>query len=599
MIRDLIRLVPAGQRRLLPRYFTAVVVMAVAQGLAYAALAPLLTAVFSARFGDAWKWTVGVGVALVVVAVCSYLQAMIGIRIGTVMMRDQRARLGDHLGALPLGWFSRATAGRASRVIISSTDETFRVFAHLVTPLISAVLVPVTVAVAMLWVDWRISLAMVLTAPVLYLVNRAGNVLFGRATEAQHDAAARANDQVIEFAQAQSVLRVFGGDASHERQLMGSLRDLRSAIRRALWASVPGLAVFSIVVQLTFLLLVWVIVALASDGALAVPTAIALFAVGSRFVEPLDKAAEMSTAIRRAKVAAGRVTALLDTPATAEPEVPAVPADAGVEFEGVRFAYRDDASPAATPGAPGAAASPTDHDDDAVIRGVDLTAPAGTTTAIVGPSGSGKTTMLRLAARFYEPQSGSIRLGGRDLRELGTETVLASVSLVFQDVYLFDQSVLENIRVGRPDATDAEVMAAARSARVDEIVERLPDGWHTRVGEGGAALSGGERQRVSVARALLKDAPVVLLDEATSALDPQNEAAVVQGIRELTRGRTVLVVAHRLPTIRHADQIVFLDAGRVVERGTHDELLAAGGRYADFWNQRSRASGWRLEPAAS
>lgn len=592
MIRDLIRLVPTDQRRLLPRYFTAVVVMAVAQGLAFSALAPLLTAVFSARFGDAWKWTGGVGVALVVVAVCSYLQAMTGIRIGTVMMRDQRARLGDHLGALPLGWFSRATAGRASRVIISSTDETFRVFAHLVTPLISAVLVPVTVAVAMLWVDWRISLTMVLTAPVLYLVNRAGNVLFGRATEAQHDAAARANDQVIEFAQAQSVLRVFGGDAAHERQLMGALRELRSAIRRALWASVPGLAVFSIVVQLTFLLLVWVIVALASDGQLAVPTAIALFAVGSRFVEPLDKAAEMSTAIRRAKVAAGRVTALLDTPATAEPEVPAVPADAGVVFEGVRFAYRADA-------APGAAGSPSLPDDDnAVIRGVDLTAPAGTTTAIVGPSGSGKTTMLRLAARFYDPQSGSIRLGGRDLRELGTETVLASVSLVFQDVYLFDQSVLENIRVGRPDATDDEVMAAARSARVDEIVERLPDGWHTRVGEGGAALSGGERQRVSVARALLKDAPVVLLDEATSALDPQNEAAVVQGIRELTRGRTVLVVAHRLPTIRHADQIVFLDGGRILERGTHDELLAAGGRYAEFWNQRTRASGWRLEPAA-
>ncbi|MFD2392809.1 ABC transporter ATP-binding protein [Dietzia aerolata] len=236
-----------------------------------------------------------------------------------------------------------------------------------------------------------------------------------------------------------------------------------------------------------------------------------------------------------------------------------------------------------------------DDDNTAVLHSVDFEAPAGTTTAVVGPSGSGKTTLLRLAARFYVPGQGGISIGGVDLAELGTDAALKQVSLVFQDVYLFDQSVMENIRVGRPGATDDEVFAAARVARVDEIVERLPDGWDTRVGEGGAALSGGERQRVSVARALLKDAPIVLLDEATSALDPQNEAAVVAGIRELTRDKTVVVVAHRLPTIRHADQILFLDAGQVVERGSHDELIALGGRYADFWDKRSTASGWRLE----
>jgi ATP-binding cassette subfamily B protein len=168
---------------------------------------------------------------------------------------------------------------------------------------------------------------------------------------------------------------------------------------------------------------------------------------------------------------------------------------------------------------------------------------------------------------------------------------------VFQDVYLFHQSIAENVRIGRADATDDELALAAATARVDEIVERLPDGWDSNVGEGGTALSGGERQRVSIARALLKDAPIVLLDEATSALDPQNEAAVVRGIHELTRDKTVMVVAHRLATIQHADQILFLDRGRIVERGTHQELLDLGGRYADFWNERSRASGWHLAPA--
>lgn len=581
MIRDMIRLVPDDKRHILPRYFAAVLVLGVAQGLAYAALAPLLTAVFGGDLGTAWRWTIAIAVALVAVGIARYVQAMAGMLIGSAMMRDLRLRLGRHLGSLPLGWFSDNTAGKTSRVMMASTNEVLRVFAQLLTPLITAVLVPVTVAVAMLWVDWRVSLTMVITAPVLYLVNRVGNTLFAGATEAQHDAAARANEQVIEFAQAQPVLRVFGTDASHERQLMSSLQALRTAIRRALFASVPGLAVFTIVVQLTFMLLVWVVVALASDGDLTVPTAIALITVSSRFIEPLTQAADLSSAIRRAQVAARRINALLDAETIAEPAEPLSPAGSALRFDGVTFGYGKN--------------NRDDDDNTAVLHSVDFEAPAGTTTAVVGPSGSGKTTLLRLAARFYVPGQGGISIGGVDLAELGTDAALKQVSLVFQDVYLFDQSVMENIRVGRPDATDDEVFAAARVARVDEIVERLPDGWGTRVGEGGAALSGGERQRVSVARALLKDAPIVLLDEATSALDPQNEAAVVAGIRELTRDKTVVVVAHRLPTIRHADQILFLDAGRVVERGSHDELIALGGRYADFWDKRSTASGWRLE----
>jgi ATP-binding cassette subfamily B protein len=230
-----------------------------------------------------------------------------------------------------------------------------------------------------------------------------------------------------------------------------------------------------------------------------------------------------------------------------------------------------------------------------VLDGVDLRIPAGSTTALVGPSGAGKTTVTKLVARFFDVDAGSVRIGGVDVREISTAELERNVSLVFQDTYLFDGSIEDNIRIGFPGASAQQVREAARRARVDTIAERLPGGWSARVGEGGRLLSGGERQRVAIARALVKDAPIVLLDEATSALDAANEAAVHEALAELGRGRTLLVIAHRLTTIAGADQIAVLDGGRVVEQGRHGELLAEGGRYARLWAERERARGWRLK----
>ncbi|WP_159498862.1 ABC transporter ATP-binding protein [Microbacterium sp. 18062] len=578
MIGKVLRLVPDPYRRLIPRYIAMIVLFAVAQSAAYVLLMPMLESLFEGDLGAAWTWTAWIAVAVVFVCIGGYQQAVLGIRIGAGMMQSLQTRLGDHIAVLPLGWFGSSTAGSVSKLISGSVRDAMGVFAHLLAPLLTGVLVPAGVAIGMIFIDWRISLAMIISAPLLYLVNRWGQGVYSRADTRAHQAAEESNSRVIEFAQAQPVLRAFGAAGAGNRGLQNALTVQRRGSRGLVLASIPGLVVFSFLVQLTFILLVYLAITLAAGDSISVPAAIALIAVSSRFIDPLNQAADLSTAVRGAANAADRITDLLDVPPLAEASEPVLPEDSSVSFTDVTFAYGS---------------------GETVINGVTFTVPAGTTTAIVGPSGSGKTTLLRLASRFYDVDDGGIDVGRNPISNYPSGALMQQFSLVFQDVYLFNQSIAENVRIGRAGATDEELNRAAEIARVDEIVERLPDGWETNVGEGGTSLSGGERQRVSIARALLKDAPIVLLDEATSALDPQNEARVVRGIHELTRNKTVIVVAHRLATIRHADQILFLDQGRIIERGTHDVLLRAEGRYAAFWNERSRAAGWRLAPAES
>ncbi|MEC3955102.1 ABC transporter ATP-binding protein [Nocardia sp. CDC153] len=576
MIRKVLGFVPAEYAALTPRLLLAIVAQALSQAVAYVLLVPVLQALFDNDLGRAWWWTLWLAVAVLAVVVFGYLQSVLGLRIGVGMQHGLQTRLGDRLNAVPLGWFDDRHAGELSRVVVENVREVQGLVAYLLAKMLTGVLVPLGVALGMLFVDWRISLAMLVAAPLLFGVNLWANRSYVTADERMHDAAGEANARVLEFAQAQPVLRSLGAVGAGNRALDAALARQRKAASGLLLAAVPGLIVFSLVVQAIFLVLVYLVVGRATDGAISAAAAIALIAVSSRFIEPLTQAAQLGGAVRTAAAAADRVTALLSEPALPQPDSPVVPGAPRIEFDDVTFGYGP---------------------DKPVLTDVSFTAEPGTTTAIVGPSGAGKSTLLRLAARFHDTDSGRVRVGGHDVRDQPTETLLNQLALVFQHVYLFDRSVLENIRLGRPDATDAEVLRAGAVARVDEIAARLPDGWQTRVGEGGSALSGGERQRVSIARALVKDAPIVLLDEATSALDPQNEAVVVRGVHELTRGRTVLVVAHRLATIAHADQILFMDGGRIVERGTHAELLALDGRYAAFWNERTRASGWRLEPA--
>ena len=372
----------------------------------------------------------------------------------------------------------------------------------------------------------------------------------------------------------EAVLRAFGCLTRGFRQLDDALQEQRDAGRAQLLTAAPGLAVFVLVVQLAFTILLLFGTSLALGGRIDAPELLAILVLGVRYIQPLVFAVDLGGALRVSRNSLARMDTLLAVPPLTEPAsaTPAAPQSSRIDFDAVGFAYRD----------------------EPVLHNVSFTIPERTIIAIVGPSGAGKTTILRLIARFWDVNSRAVRIGGMDVRDISTEALMAQLSVVFQDVYLFNSTIEENIRLGRQEASDEEVREAARVASVDEVVARLPQGFATRAGEGGTALSGGERQRVSIARAILKDAPVVLLDEATAALDPINEAAVQRGFRVLTRDRTLVVVAHRLQTVRAADRLLFLDHGRIVEQGTHDELIAARGRYTAFWNERSRAAGWRL-----
>ncbi|WP_436756683.1 ABC transporter ATP-binding protein [Streptosporangium sp. V21-05] len=572
MIRMLTGIVGARRVR---AYLLTLVSLAVVQGLAFALVVPVLRALFAGEASRAWPWLAALALAAAVCAVLRYRQAVMGFSVGLDLSRTLYHRLGDHLSALPLGWFEADRIGRIGRLVVQGVRVVMGVPAHLLQPLVTAYVTPATVVLVSFAFDWRLGAALAATGVLLALTYRLTARLSEKVDHLVDATSAEAGGRVVEYAQAQAVLRGFGRSGSSYAELERALRDQHRAARRSITGVVPALGLNALSVHTAYVVLLAFGTFLALGGSLDPAALLALLALATRFTEPLVLAAELGGALRVGRNNMARFAEILSVPVLPEPATPSGAAAEGalaIEFDRVTFGYG---------GAP-------------VLQDVSLRIPPRTLTALVGPSGSGKTTVTRLIARFFDTDTGTVRVDGHDVRDLTTEELMSRLSLVFQDVYLFDDTIEENIRLGRPGATREEVRHAAALARVDEIVERLPDGWRTRVGESGAALSGGERQRVSIARAILKDAPIVLLDEATAALDPENEAAVGDALRALTADRTLLVIAHRLSTVQAADQILVLDGGRVAESGDHGTLLSLEGRYADFWRERRRARGWRL-----
>lgn len=561
MIRTLLRVLGSEYARPVRRSIALMTATAMAEGLSYALLVPVLRALFGDTPQGAWPWLGAFGVAVAGYAALRFASDLSGFRTGTALLRGMYHRLGEHLARLPVGWYSAARVGSVSVLASQGVLQAMSVIAHLLAPFVFACVTPLTIVAVILAFNWQLGVAALVAVPLVAVIqHRAGRSMAAadaERVERDHEATGR----VLEYLRAQPVLRAGGRTTQRFQLLDRALREVQRASRRTALSALPGVVGLALTVQAVFTALLVLGAYLALDGSVGAAEVLTILVLAARCADPLLALSDIGGKLRSARAELMRLDAILRTEPLPEPHTPIQPADHSLEFDSVSFA----------------------HAGRTVFEDVSLTVPQGQRLAVVGPSGAGKSTLLQLIARFHDVDAGAVRVGGVDVRATSFEELTARIAMVFQAVYLFDGTIEENVRLGRPDASAAEVRAAAAAARLDEVIERLPAGWSTNVGEGGESLSGGERQRVSIARALLKDAPIVLLDEVTSALDPVNEAAVHEGIQRLMAGRTVVLVAHRLRTVRDADRVVFLDGGRIVEEGRHDELLRRGGRYADFW----------------
>lgn len=570
-------------------------IVGVVRGLSLIAFIPAAIALTSGRPA----WGMNLTAWLIVLALCAlasfiteYLVAMRSYMVSFDFLSNMHRAIGDKVASLPLGSFRADTAGKMSRLVSRELMLLGEMFAHMYSPFIAAIVTSLTMLVGITVFSPALGLVCVLAIPVI-----AGGVWVARAclnsgSALKEPPAQELSHRIVEYATKQGALRACGRSSSYE-PLERAEDTYGKAARRSLIRETIGQVVNGMAAQVVVVSLIITIGLLAVGGSVSPVEAIVSIGLLLRFTQILVDIGTLASAFETR-----RPVLDLSHEVLSAPELPILPASPD---QNPASPDQNPASCDKDPACSGCAVALTDvsfayEADHPVLRGVSFQVAPGTMTAIVGPSGCGKTTIARLVARFYDVDAGSVSVGGRDVRQWDTAQLMAQLSLVFQDVYLFDDTLEANVRIGRADASDDDVKEAARLSGVDEIVERLPLGWKTRVGEGGRALSGGERQRVSIARALLKAAPIVLFDEATSALDPENENRITDAMGALRRNATLIVIAHKLDTITAADQIVVLDqSGRVVQVGTHTELYSqSDGQYRAFWQARSRAAGWRL-----
>lgn len=556
------------------------ILTAVVQGASYALLFPFFTHLIAGD--DQW---LPVGITMLVLIIISSVLRLFetDVTFNTQMdiAHELRVRLGAKLRRMPLEYLEVRQAGDLNAVLSANVQQVTTVLGGMYSIVLNAMVSSLsTVVIVFFFVDWRLAVALAVIFPLaIPLYQRIRQV---SARENKVSTAARVNvtSNLIEYTQGLDVLRATEQVGTQSIRLRDSLADLKEKQLTANdWGIVPNISVTSIV-QVGMLLVTALGVYLTLGGTLDVAVLFALLAITVRYAEPVSSSVSLATMFDFMEAGLERINKLLAVEPLAVRQPVQQLEQFDIAFEGVEFTYTPENN---------------EEEGELVLRDISFHLPAKSLTALVGESGGGKTTITKLITRYADPQKGAITIGGVDIRSLEQQDLMQHISVVFQDVYLFDDTIRNNIRMAKPDATDAEVETAAAAANCHEFITRLPDGYDTTVGEIGGSLSGGERQRISIARAILKDAPIVLLDEPTSALDTESEVAVQRAIDRLVVEKTVVVIAHRLSTVVAADQIFVLEDGHIIERGAHDELLVRAERYAAMWAAQQQIRRWKVD----
>ncbi|MDU6345175.1 MAG: ABC transporter ATP-binding protein [Clostridium sp.] len=502
-------------------------------------------------------YVVGVLVCLALIFITTYFQYNATFFATYTESGVRRISLAEKLRKIPLSFFGKKDLADLTSTIMADCAYLETSFSHYIPVLFGSIVSTVVVSLSLFAFDWRMALASLWVIPVSFLIVALSVRVQDMLSQKQMDAKMACADGIQECLES---VRDLKSNNAEQDYLKGLDKKIKAVEKRAIISEL-GTAVFVVTAQLVLKIGIATVAltgtVLLVDGTLDVLTFFMFLLVASRLYDPFQAALQNFAAVLATRTHVARMNEILDHPVQSGSSE-FHPDGCDITFDHVAFAY---------------------NGEEDVLKDVSFTAKQGEVTALVGPSGGGKTTVSRLAARFWDASQGKITLGGKDVSQVDPETLLSMYAIVFQDVTLFNNTVMENIRIGRRNATDAEVIAAAKAARCDEFVSQMPKGYQTMIGENGTALSGGERQRISIARALLKDAPIVLLDEATASLDVENETLIQSAISELVKNKTVLVIAHRMRTVAGADKIVVLSEGTVAEQGTPAELMKQNGIY--------------------
>ncbi|SCH70274.1 Lipid A export ATP-binding/permease protein MsbA [uncultured Clostridium sp.] len=505
-------------------------------------------------------------------AFANYRSTMLQCEAGYGTCADKRIEIAEHLKYLPMGYFNRNSLGYITSVATNSMEALADVATRVVMMVTQGILTTIFVVLMILLFDLRIGGIAVLGVLLYFAINSLLQKKSKTIAPLKDSSDRKLVEKVLEYVQGIAEVKAYNLTGKKSRALNEAIDENSAANTKAEMAFVPIMFLQNLTAKLLGVVVAIISVAFYLNGTMELLNAVVMILAAFILFGALDTAGNYSALLRNVDLYVGKAQAVLDMPTMDIDGKDIIPSSYDIDVENAEFSY----------------------DKRKIIDGVSIHIPQHTTTAIVGPSGGGKTTLCHLISRFWDVDKGCVKIGGVDVREYSMDSLMRNFSFVFQSVYLFQDTIANNIRFGQSDAPMEKVIEASRKACCHDFIMALPDGYDTVIGEGGASLSGGEKQRISIARAIMKDAPIIILDEATANVDPESEQELTAAIEALTKEKTILMIAHRLKTVRHADNILVIDKGRIAQSGTHEQLMEQGGIYRRFVESREQAVGWKV-----